>query len=206
MAPAHPVSIDPPHFRRRTAIPRHSFHQCSPRLPLPRSKEVFDGEELSLYGDAMYYSPLTSDYLYSIETQYLRVNPANDVLASQRTSNNVMNLGQRGGNANGFAGDSNGAIYVLMPEKNAIIIYNTTTLQGEAYIWNPQIIWPDSANVGYDGYVDFNINQLPYQPDWTDLRQYPGVILRSKLPKNGTISPVLGAVSMVRNRGSINTL
>lgn len=172
------------------------FYQRSPGTPLTNIQEGLDGEELSLYGDVMYYSPLTSDYLYSIETQYLRANPANDVLASQRASNNVMNLGQRGGNANGFASDSNGAVYMLMPEQNAINIYNTTTLQAEAYVRDPRIIWPDSANVGFDGYIYFNINQLPYQPDWnngTDLRQYPGVILRSKLPNNGTKSTVLGA-------------
>lgn len=172
------------------------FYQRSPGLPLTNIQEGLDGIELSLYGDVMYYSPLTSDYLYSIETQYLRVNPKDDVLSSQRASNNVMNLGQRGGNANGFSADSNGAVYMLMPEQNAIYIYNSTTLQAEPYIRDPRIIWPDSSNVGFDGYIYFNINQLPYQPDWnngTDLRQYPGVILRSKLPNNGTKSTVLAA-------------
>jgi hypothetical protein len=46
-----------------------------------------------------------------------------DSLASKRTSDNVKNLGQRGGNANGFTGDSLGNIYMLMPESNAIYIY-----------------------------------------------------------------------------------
>lgn len=57
-----------------------------------------------------------------------------------------------------------------------------------------RIIWPDSANTGFDGYLYFNINQLPYQPSWnngTDLRQHPGLILRTKLPNNGTKSGVL---------------
>ena len=109
------------------------FYQRSPGLPLTNNQEGLDGIELSLYGDVMYYSPLTSDYLYSIETQYLRANPMDDVLSSQRASNNVLNLGQRGGNANGFSADSNGAVYMLMPEQNAIYIYNSTTLQAEPY-------------------------------------------------------------------------
>lgn len=71
----------------------------------------------------MYYSPLTSDYLYSIETTYLRANPNNDTLAAKRAFDNVKNLGQRGGNANGFSGDSLGNVYMLMPENNAIYIY-----------------------------------------------------------------------------------
>lgn len=172
------------------------FYQRTPGMPLTNIQEGLDGIELSLYGDVMYYSPLTSDYLYSIETQYLRANPANDTLSSQRASNNVKNLGQRGGNANGFSGDSNGAIYMLMPEQNAIYNYNTTSLQAESFVRDPRIIWPDSSNVGFDGYIYFNINQLPYQPDWnngTDLRQHPGLILRAPLPNNGTKSMVLSA-------------
>jgi len=76
----------------------------------------------------MYYSPLTSGYLYSIETKYLRTNPADDPLANKRASDNVKNLGQRGGNANGFTGDSLGNIYMLMPESNAIFIYKWVLL------------------------------------------------------------------------------
>jgi hypothetical protein len=71
----------------------------------------------------MYYSPLTSNYLYSIETRYLRANPASDPLANKRAADNVKNLGQHGGNANGFTGDSLGNVYMLMPEANAIYIY-----------------------------------------------------------------------------------
>ena len=55
---------------------------------------------------------------------------------------------------------------------------------------------PNSANVGFDGYIYFNINQLPYQPDWNegvDKREYPGLILRAKLPDGATKSTVLGA-------------
>ena len=131
------------------------FYQRSPGQPLTNIQEGLDGIELSLYGDIMYYSSLTSDYLYSIKTQYHRANPATDVLASQRASNNVKTLGQRGRNANGFSGDSNGAIYMLIPEHNAVYNYNTTSLQTEAFVRDSRIIWPDSANVGFDGYILF---------------------------------------------------
>ncbi|KAL9596118.1 MAG: hypothetical protein Q9219_006017 [cf. Caloplaca sp. 3 TL-2023] len=170
------------------------FYQRTRGQPLRNLQEGLDGAELSLDGSVMYYSSLTSDYLFSIETQYLRVDPTMDTLAAQWAANNVKNLGQRGGNANGFAGDSNGAVYMLMPEQNAIFIYNTTTLQAEPFVRDPRIIWPDSANAGFDGYLYFNINQLPYQPTWnngTYLRQHPGLILRARLPNNGTKSTVL---------------
>ena len=71
----------------------------------------------------MYYSPLTSNSLYSIETKYLRVNPNKDPQAVRAAFDNVKSLGQRGGNANGFTGDSLGNVYMLMPEHNGIFIY-----------------------------------------------------------------------------------
>ncbi|KAL9138346.1 MAG: hypothetical protein Q9175_000442 [Cornicularia normoerica] len=113
------------------------FYQRSPGLALTNNQEGPDGIELSLHGDLMCYSPLTSDHLFGIETPYLRANSMDDVLSS---------LGQRGGNANGFSANSNGAVYVLMPEQNAIYIYNSTTLQAEPYIRNLRIIWPDWNN------------------------------------------------------------
>jgi hypothetical protein len=73
---------------------------------------------------------------------------------------------------------------------------SSTTLQAEPYVRDPRIIWPDSANVGFDGYIYFNINQLPYQPDWNDgvdRRQHPGLILRSKLPDGAGKNMILGA-------------
>lgn len=76
----------------------------------------------------MYFSALTTDYLYSIETKYLRTNPSTDPLANKLAYDNVKNLGQRGGNANGFAGDSLGNVYMLMPENNAIYIYKYVSL------------------------------------------------------------------------------
>ncbi|KAH6684255.1 hypothetical protein B0J14DRAFT_622409 [Halenospora varia] len=151
--------------------------------PLGFQQEGLDGVELSLYGDIMYYSPLTSDYLYLIETSYLRSNPSNDTLSAKRAFDNVKNLGQRGGNADGFSGDNLGNIYMRMPKNNAIYIYNSTTLQATP------------ANVGFYGYIYFNINQLPYQLNWNngiDGRQHPGLILRSILPGGANKNMILG--------------
>jgi len=71
----------------------------------------------------MYYYPLTSDYLFSIETRYLRANLSNDKLSAKRAFDNAKNLGQRGGNANCFSSDSLGNLYMLMRSQNAIYIY-----------------------------------------------------------------------------------
>lgn len=84
-------------------------------------------------------------------------------MAEIAAHNNVSDLGQRGGQANGFKGDSNGLIYMPMPEQNSINIYNPATLQAELYVQDPQMIWADSLSIGGDGYLYMNINQLPYQ-------------------------------------------
>ncbi|KAI1326270.1 major royal jelly protein-domain-containing protein [Xylariaceae sp. FL0255] len=182
------VSEDVPSYQ---GIP---FYLRESGNPLSFQPEGLDGVELSADGQVMYYSALTSDYIYSIKTKFLRANPANDTLASKRAYNNVKNLGQRGGNANGFSGDSLGNVYMLMPEQNAIYIYNHTTGLTTPFVRDPRIVWPDSANAGWDGYLYFTINQLPYNPMWNngvDRRVYPGLILRAKMPDGATKNTIL---------------
>jgi sugar lactone lactonase YvrE len=149
--------------------------------------EGADGIQLSPDGTVLYYSPLTVNALYSIETRYLRDHTSPN--AAQVASNNVKWLGQRGAPANGFEGDSNGLVYQLIPSQNAIFAYDPNKTQTVPFVRDPRILWPDSASVGEDGYIYVNINQLPFQADWnngTDGRLYPGAILRAKLPDGGT--------------------
>ena len=145
-----------------------------------------DGIQLSPTGETMFYSSLTSDILYSIPTSYLR--DASDV-AEERASHAVSNLGQRGGLANGFEGDSNGLIYQLVPSQNALFTYDPRKAQQFGFVRDPRILWPDSASIAEDGYIYWNVNQLNFAPsnhNGTDLRKKPGAILRAKCPGNGT--------------------
>jgi sugar lactone lactonase YvrE len=164
------------------------FYQRTAGVGVQTLREGLDGLQISMDGARMYYSPLTSNYLYSIPTANLRARIEDDALAEIKAKNNVTNHGQRGGNANGFEGDDNGLVYQLMPEHNAVYAYNPETLQTEPFVRDPRILWPDGATVGEDGYLYLNINQLPYQPMWnngSDLRRYPGAVLRCKLPGGG---------------------
>jgi sugar lactone lactonase YvrE len=166
----------------------HPFYQKTLGSPIGHLQEGLDGIQISPDGSTIYYSPLTGNVLYSVPAANLLERDTNP-LADQAAHNNVSNLGQRGGNGNGFEGDSNGLIYQLVPEHNAIFVYDPSDLQTKGYVRDPRIIWPDSASIGADGYFYMNINQLPYQPMWnngTDLRVHPGAVLRCKLPGNGT--------------------
>jgi hypothetical protein len=75
-------------------------------------------------------------------------------------------------------------------------IHSSTILETIPYVRDPRILWPDSANAGFDGYLYFTINQLPYQADWNfgvDRREYPGLILRSRFPDGASKNLILGA-------------
>lgn len=141
------------------------FYQRTPGMPISHLQEALDGLQISPDGETMYYSPLTSHNLYSIPTAYLRISPT-DPLAEQAASDAVAHLGQRGGMANGFEGDSMGRVYQLMPEHNAVYYYDPRERETRAWVRDPRILWPDSASVGEDGWFYVNVNQLPYQPMW----------------------------------------
>jgi len=156
--------------------------------PIVWQQEGLDGLQISPDGERMYYSPLTTNYLWSVPTANLRERDTNQ-LAEIQARGNVSNHGQRGGNANGFEGDSNGLIYQLMPEHNAIYYFDPRDGLTKPFVRDPRMIWPDGASVGADGYIYMNINQLPYQADWNDgvdTRTYPGAVLRAKLPNGGS--------------------
>jgi sugar lactone lactonase YvrE len=151
-------------------------------------KEGNDGIQISPDGSRLYYSALTSKHLYSIPTANLREQDTNP-LAEIQAHANVSSHGQRGGDANGFEGDSNGLIYQLMPESNAIYYFDPRDGMTHGFVRDERMIWPDGASIATDGYLYVNINQLPYGPDrnnGVDARIFPGVILRCKVPGNGT--------------------
>lgn len=135
----------------------HPSYYRDVNIPVGHQQEGLDGIQISPDGQYVYYSPLTSNSIYRVPTLNLRARDS-DLLAEQAASNNVSWLGGRGGNANGFEGDSNGLIYQLMPEHNAIYYYDPKDLQTHGFVRDPRILWPDSASIGTDGYFYMNIN------------------------------------------------
>lgn len=119
-----------------------------------------DGMQISSDGARMYYSPLTTDYLYSVPTANLRERDSMNALAEVQARANVSNHGQCGGTANGFEGDSHGLIYQLMPEQNAIFAIDPAEGRTKPFLRDPRLIWPDGASVGTDGYIYVNV-RLP---------------------------------------------
>lgn len=185
------LSQDPSVLRGNNDVPSYQgrpFYLRQKGMAIGWQQEGLDGIQISPDGSTIYYSPLTQDTLYSVPAANLREQDTNP-LAEIQAHANVSSHGQRGGNANGFEGDSNGLIYQLMPESNAVYYFDPKDGLTHGFVQDPRIIWPDGGSVGLDGYLYININQLPYQPDWnngTDYRTHPGAVLRCKLPGNGT--------------------
>lgn len=185
------LSEDPSVLRVNQDVPSYfgrPFYYRSLGMPISWQQEGLDGIQISPEGKTIYYSPLTSNTLYSVPSANLRERDSNP-LAEVWAHANVSNHGQRGGNANGFEGDTNGLIYQLMPTQNAVYYFDPADGLTHGWLRDPRILWPDGATIGADGYMYLNINQLPFQPDWNfgvDGRLHPGAVLRAKLPNNGT--------------------
>ncbi|KAL1305324.1 hypothetical protein AAFC00_002224 [Neodothiora populina] len=185
------LSQDPSVLRGPQDVPSYfgnPFYFRQLGQPVQWQQEGLDGIQISPDGKTIYYSPLTTNTLYSVPTANLRERDSNP-LADLWAHSNVSSHGQRGGNANGFEGDTSGKIYQCMPSSNAIYYFDPSDGQTHSFVRDPRILWPDGATVGADGYIYMNINQLPFQPDWNfgvDGRVHPGAVLRAKLPGNGT--------------------
>ncbi|KAG9955329.1 hypothetical protein KCU78_g24834, partial [Aureobasidium melanogenum] len=70
------------------------FYYRSLGMPISWQKEGLDGIQLSMDGETVYYSPLTSKTLYSIPSANLRVRDSNP-LAEVWAHSNVSSKGQR---------------------------------------------------------------------------------------------------------------
>lgn len=136
----------------------HPLYYRAKGMPASWQQEGLDGIQLTTDGNHMFYSPLSQDYLYSVPTANLRERDTNE-LAEIHAHANVSNHGQRGGNANGFEGDSNGLIYQLMPTHNAVFYFDRSDGQTHPFVRDPRIVWPDGASIGQDGYIYLNISK-----------------------------------------------
>lgn len=150
------------------AVPSYNgvpfYPQGDPTAGAYRSDAGLRGLELSYRGDVLYYHAGSSERLYSIPTALLGApNASTDAQAAAA----VADLGQKGGRGTGMASDSNGLLYTLMPESNAIYLWNATTGAAEPYVRDARSVYPERAYVSYcDGYIYWIATQLQHQPSW----------------------------------------
>jgi sugar lactone lactonase YvrE len=146
-----------------------------------RLKAGSDGIAISPDGKTLYYCPLSSRHLYSVDV---------DALATEGTSADhpvqVKDLGEKGGASDGLESDAEGRVYLSDYEHDAI---HRRAKNGavETLVHDPRVLWPDTLSLAQDGYLYFTVNQLHRQPQFhggKDLRQKPYVLFKVKT--NGT--------------------
>ena len=139
-----------------------------------------DGIAINADGSRLFYCPLGSRRLYSVETDAL-VNRAYDNAPAT-----VIDEGDRGGASDGLESDADGYIYSTNYEHNAILrrLADDTGTAWETVVHDPRLLWADTMSIAHDGYLYVTANQLHRQPKYQegkDLRRKPYVLFRVKI-------------------------
>lgn len=144
-----------------------------------------DGITLSADGETLFYSAVSSRYLYSIPTAILRDHTSPS--AELKALSYVTQLTQKGV-SDGLESDSNGYVYGGSFESNSVNVYFPENGTVGTFVRDPRIEWTDTLSVGADGYIYFTENQNWRRPgEWegVDRRVKPYSLYRVPLPDRG---------------------
>jgi sugar lactone lactonase YvrE len=138
-----------------------------------------DGIAISADGSRLYYCPLASRRLYSVDTEMLIDSGIDDA----DVASTVTDEGDRGGASDGLESDAAGYIYCTNYEHNAILRRHLNG-QWETVTYNPHLLWPDTLSLATNGYLYVTANQLHRQARFhqgVDLRIKPYTLFRIKI-------------------------
>ena len=140
-----------------------------------------DGIAISSDGTRLYYCPLGSRKLYSVDTDALADQSLGD---REKVGVTVNDEGDRGGAADGLESDAAGYIYSTNYEHNAILRRRSGGGQWETIAHDPRLLWPDTLSLAADGYLYVTANQLHRQARFHkghDLRRKPYTLFRIRI-------------------------
>ena len=138
-----------------------------------------DGIAISSDGTRLYYCPLGSRKLYSVDTDAL----ADRSLIDREVATTVTNEGDRGGASDGLESDAAGNIYSTNYEHNAILRRRPSG-EWETVTHDPRLLWPDTLSLAADRYLYVTANQLHRQARYhrgRDLRRKPYTLFRIRI-------------------------
>ena len=137
-----------------------------------------DGIALSGDKKTIFYCPLISRHLYSVNAEVLRNRNKSDADVAAT----VKDLGDRGYCSDGLETAKDGRIFLTDYEHNAIHVRSPDGNDDHVFVSDPRMIWPDSMSAtSGDGFLYFTANQLNRQKKFhegQDLRQQPYAIFR----------------------------
>lgn len=138
-----------------------------------------DGIAISADGARLYYCPLGSRRLYSVNTDAL----ADRSLEDSDAGATATDEGDKGGASDGLESDAAGNIYATNYEHNSIMRRH---LGGawETVVHDSRLLWPDTLSLATDGYLYVTANQLHRQARFhkgRDLRRRPYTLFRVRI-------------------------
>jgi sugar lactone lactonase YvrE len=186
------VDLDTGHSRRR--LHDHPSTKAEPSfLPFVEGQPVMrrrrgqppepiaigsDGIAIGSDGRRLFYCPLASRRLYSVDTDAL----LNDGMTDAQVGATVRDEGTKPA-SDGLESDAQGRVYATAYEHNAIVRRRADGAY-ETIVHDPGALWPDTLALAGDGYLYFTANQLHRQPDYQegrDLRVTPYSLFRVKV-------------------------
>ncbi|MBV9865594.1 MAG: hypothetical protein JO316_09610 [Abitibacteriaceae bacterium] len=141
-----------------------------------------DGIAISADGSRLYYCPLGSRKLYSVDTDAL----CDRTLDDEAVAATVRDEGDRGGASDGLESDADGYIYSTNYEHNAVLRrnFNAANSVWETVVHDPRLLWTDTMSVATDGYLYVTSNELHRQARYhngRDLRRKPYGLFRVRV-------------------------
>lgn len=127
-----------------------------------------DGIALSADKKTLYWCPLTSRHLYSVDTALLQdfTVPMHDIEVA------VKDHGNKGTTTDGMSADNHDSIWYTMLEGQGIGKYDPMTDKFAPFITDKRMVWVDGLQFDNHGYVLFNNNRLHQlfggELDWND--------------------------------------
>jgi sugar lactone lactonase YvrE len=134
-----------------------------------------DGIAISATGDRIFYCPLSSRRLYSVDASALRDRD----LAEHRIAETILDHGDKGA-SDGLETDTAGNLYATAYEHSAVLRRDPAG-EWSTVVHGPKLLWPDTLALAADGHLYVSVNQLPRIPLFNggvDERIPPYLIIR----------------------------
>jgi sugar lactone lactonase YvrE len=134
-----------------------------------------DGIALSPDGGLLFYCPLSSRRLYSVETSALIDRSLDD----EQVAATIVDWGDKGA-SDGLESDADGGLYATAYEHSAVLKRDADGTWSTV-LHAPALLWPDTLALASDGFLYVSVNQLPRAPlfnDGIDTRVPPYQVIR----------------------------
>jgi len=136
-----------------------------------------DGIALGADGERLWYTPLCSRRLFSVELDAL----ADRFLPDAAVARTVVDHRDRGFASDGLESDEQERLYLTNYEDSGIVVYDAPAESFSTLVSDPRMLWPDTLDLGLDGFLYITTNQLHRQGGFNagvDSRRPPYVLWR----------------------------